>query len=78
MFLLMTVLVLIMNLVNYYEVISESDQIMEILSQPGVPRQTASHSPAQAQLQNESMDFIKAPTIVLQVFTLSHEWLYYP
>ena len=37
MFLLMTVLVLIMNLVNYYEVISESDQIMEILSQPGVP-----------------------------------------
>ena len=37
MFLLMTVLVLIMNIVNYCGVISESDQILDVLSQPGAP-----------------------------------------
>ena len=50
----------------------------EALSQPAVPRQTASHSPAQSQLQEtQSMDFIKVPTIVLQFFTPSHKWLCY-
>lgn len=36
-FLLMAVLVLIMNIVNYCGVLSESDQILDVLSQPGAP-----------------------------------------
>lgn len=37
MFILMTVLVLIMNLVNYSEVVSESDSILDVLSRPDLP-----------------------------------------
>jgi len=36
MFVLMTVLVLIMNLVNYSSVVSESDAILDVLSQPNL------------------------------------------
>lgn len=37
MFILMTVLVLIMNLVNYREVVSESDSVLNMLSRPDLP-----------------------------------------
>ena len=37
MFLLMTVLVLIMNIVNYYGVVSESDAVLDVLTQPDAP-----------------------------------------
>ena len=37
MFILMSVLVLVMNLVNYREVVSESDQVIDMLSQPDLP-----------------------------------------
>ena len=37
MFILMSVLVLIMNLVNYREVVSESDSVIDMLSQPELP-----------------------------------------
>ena len=37
MFILMSVLVLIMNLVNYREVVSESDSVIKMLSQPNLP-----------------------------------------
>ncbi len=37
MFILMSVLVLIMNLVNYREVVSETDAVIRMLSQPNMP-----------------------------------------
>ncbi|MBR5714538.1 MAG: HAMP domain-containing histidine kinase [Clostridia bacterium] len=37
MFILMSVLVLIMNLVNYREVVSETDAVIRMLSQPNLP-----------------------------------------
>ena len=37
MFILMSVLVLIMNLVNYSEVISDADSVLDVLSQPNLP-----------------------------------------
>lgn len=37
MFILMSVLVLVMNLVNYREVVSESDSVIDMLSQPNLP-----------------------------------------
>ena len=37
MLLLMAMLVLIMNIVNYFGVISESDRVLDVLSQPGAP-----------------------------------------
>ena len=37
MFILMSVLVLIMNLVNYREVVSESDSVLSMLSRPDLP-----------------------------------------
>lgn len=37
MFILMAVLVLIMNLVNYHEVVSESDSVLDLISQPNLP-----------------------------------------
>ena len=38
MFILMTVLVLIMNLVNYHEVTADADSVLDMLSQPDLPR----------------------------------------
>ena len=38
MFLLMTVLVLIMNLVNYHEVTSDADSVLDVLTRPDLPR----------------------------------------
>ena len=37
MFILMSVLVLIMNLVNYHEVVSETDSVIRMLAQPNLP-----------------------------------------
>ena len=37
MFALMVVLVLIMNIVNYHEVISDADLVLDVLSQPNLP-----------------------------------------
>ena len=37
MFVLMTVLVLIMNIVNYREVTSDADEVLDVLSQPALP-----------------------------------------
>ena len=37
MFVLMAVLLLIMNTVNYYRVVSESNSVLDVISQPGVP-----------------------------------------
>ena len=37
MFILMTVLVLIMNIVNYYNVVRDADSVLDVLSQPNFP-----------------------------------------
>ena len=37
MFILMTVLVLIMNIVNYREVVADADSVLDVLSQPNLP-----------------------------------------
>ena len=37
MFILMTVLVLIMNIVNYGEVVSDADSVLDVLAQPNLP-----------------------------------------
>lgn len=37
MFILMTVLVLIMNIVNYHEVASDADSVLDVLAMPNLP-----------------------------------------
>ena len=37
MFILMTALVLIMNIVNYYEVAKDADEVLDVLTQPNLP-----------------------------------------
>ena len=37
MFILMSVLVLIMNIVNYHEVADDADSVLDVLSNPGIP-----------------------------------------
>lgn len=45
MFILMTVLVLIMNLVNYHEVTADADSVLDMLSRPNLPRFDAEIGP---------------------------------
>ena len=37
MFVLMTVLVLVMNIINYREVVSDADTVLDFLAQPNLP-----------------------------------------
>ncbi|MBO4893727.1 MAG: HAMP domain-containing histidine kinase [Clostridia bacterium] len=53
-FILMTVLVLIMNIVNYCGVVSESNSVLDVLSQPGAPFLNESPPPE----PKEAFDFI--------------------